>query len=100
MLQKIADFVVTHKHLFVVAYIVLAGMFVPQILFGANDNLDDMWTNVLNLLAGPLGKTIAVVGILVGAIMIFLGNMTVGIASIAGGFIIAFAPAIINAIFA
>jgi len=54
---------------------------------------------VKELLQGGFGKGIAGIGFLVGGIMLFLGNMQLGIIIILGALLIAFAPTLVDAIF-
>ena len=60
---------------------------------------DDIYTKVKELLQGGFGKGIAGIGFLVGGIMLFLGNMQLGIIIILGALLIAFAPTLVDAIF-
>lgn len=61
--------------------------------------VDDVWTKVTNIIRGPIGKSIAAVGFIVGAVAMFLGNVPAGIMTLVGAAVIAFAPAIVNLLF-
>jgi len=86
---------------FISLWVLCAFFNVTAPLFAQSEvgDVDGIWDKVTDLIRGPIGKSIAVVGFVVGAIAIFLGNVPAGIMTLVGAAVIAFAPAIVNLLF-
>jgi len=101
---KTRAFVERHKKPLRVSMIVLWLVCVfftfTEPLSAQNDpTVDDVWSKMTDIIRGPIGKSIAGVGFIVGAVSMFLGNLPAGIMTIVGAAVIAFAPAIVNLLF-
>lgn len=88
------------KIIMMTAWLVCVLFAVTEPLCAQGDpTVDDIWTKVTNIIRGPIGKSIAAVGFIVGAVAMFLGNVPAGIMTLVGAAVIAFAPAIVNLLF-
>jgi len=75
------------------------GLLIAATATYAQVNTDAFFDKVSTLISGGFGKGIAVIGLLLGAILIFLNQIGVGIMVILGALLIALAPTVITFIF-
>ena len=79
---------------------VLAAVFITMgVTYAQTANTDAFYNKISELLTGGFGKGVALVGMLLGAILIFLNQIAVGILVILGALLIALAPTVITFIF-
>lgn len=80
----------------VMVFVAIALMF-TEVSYAQEDSA--LYVTIRNLVKGGIGKSIAIIGFLVGGIAMFMGNFTLGLMMLIGAGFIALAPTLIDAIF-
>lgn len=85
--------------MFFVAGVVLMATSVASAQTATTESGTALYNTLLKLVKGGVGKSVAIIGFLVGGIAMFMGNFTLGLMMLIGAGFIALAPTLIEAIF-